>query len=131
MTLTLMSFEPDGTIHFSGLHQDIIVYRGLTKTLELVETMGMWLGLLDDIQGMNTVDSFHLDPGDTMLLFTDGIVEAIDKDGTMDGDRRLQEVFETCGDQSTGEIRDRIIKSLEGYAADDDVTMMVVKRDGQ
>ncbi|MDJ0763567.1 MAG: SpoIIE family protein phosphatase [Myxococcota bacterium] len=128
MTLTLMSFGPDGTIYYAGLHQDIYIFRKARGEVEAIETQGIWLGIIADIEGMNTVDQLHLDPGDTMLLFTDGIVEATDQDGQMYDNEQLISVLERCGEQSTPEIRDRILQSLIGYTTDDDVTMMVVQR---
>ena len=50
------------------------------------------------------------------------------KDGAIYGDNQLKNVFEQCADQSTTEIRDCILKSLDNYTTQDDVTMMVVKK---
>lgn len=129
MTVTLMSLEPDGTVHFSGLHQDLMIYRKAERQVESIETEGIWLGMLDDTSGMNAIDSLHLEPGDTMLLFTDGIVEARDGDDNMFGQEKLTDVFERFGDESTKAIIERIMKSLKDFKTDDDVTILVVKRD--
>ncbi len=100
----------------------------LAKKVDLVETSGMWIGMMDDIQ---------LDVGDTVLLYTDGITEAweqtVEEDKrtveVMFGDDKLTAVFEKHGDKSTDEIQNEIIREIEtGYQTSDDITMFVMKR---
>ena len=53
MTITLMSFDSEVTVHFSGLHQDIMVFRDAERKVEIIQTQGFWIGLTDNIAGMN------------------------------------------------------------------------------
>ncbi len=128
MTIMLLAIGTDGTIHYSGLHQDVLVYRSTQQKVETVQTNGMWLGVVPDIDQLNSVAEIHLDEGDALLLTTDGIVEARDNAGQMYGISRLKAVLEEQGDRSTDALRDRILESVEGYNSNDDVTMMIVKR---
>jgi serine phosphatase RsbU (regulator of sigma subunit) len=139
MTMTVLAALKDGKFQFSGLHQDILVYRAETGKVEEVETNGMWIGILDDIDGMLADNQLQINPGDTFLLYTDGITEA-KKNGSaeakddpgdiedMFGDDKLVDLFGELASGTTEEIRDGILKSLEGYTCPDDVTMVVVKR---
>lgn len=137
MTITVLACHMNGAFHFSGLHQDILVYRVKSGKTELVETSGMWIGIVDDISSM--VDDFRLslDPGDTMLLYTDGITEAWKKGSIRDardpvmemfGEDRLIEIFSRCGNESSLAIKDAIVAELDQYECNDDITMVVVRR---
>ncbi|MCP4346026.1 MAG: AAA family ATPase [Desulfobacterales bacterium] len=134
MTISVLALYKDGKVEFAGLHEDILVYRSETSEIEKLETDGMWIGLIDDIEDMMTDDEFRMEPGDTMLLYTDGITESIPKGAHEDsgtdlfGDDRLTEILHRAGEQSGKEIRTEILNSLEGYKCVDDVTVVVLKR---
>nr|MDJ0765821.1 PP2C family protein-serine/threonine phosphatase [Myxococcota bacterium] len=137
MTLTAFVVHDNGTFHFAGLHQDVLIYRSQSQSVEIVETNGMWLGIVDDIQGMLDDHQLHLNVNDAVLLFTDGITEAQKKDGPADpentkvdmfGDERLRDAFQSVGDRSTEEIKETILSALRNYETDDDITMVIIKR---
>jgi len=137
MTITVLAALGKGRFQFSGLHQDIMIFRRATEKVELVETDGMWVGMIDDIDDMLSNSSLKLDPGDTMLLYTDGITEARKKDSVKDnrdvendmfGDNKLKDLFQVLGNKSTDDIKNGIMKELENdYICNDDVTMVVLK----
>ncbi len=137
MTITVMAAHKNGEFIFSGLHQDILIYNSGLCKVDTVETSGMWLGVVDDIEGLNQNEKLKLNIGDVMLVFTDGITEAWyresvrnerDPDRDMFGSRRLIDTFTRLGDRSTNEIKNGILKELEGYKCEDDVTMIILKR---
>lgn len=128
MTMTVLSLNTNGDIQFSGLHQDILVYRNQNRTIESINTDGMWMGILDDLEGMLPDHSFTLNTGDTMLLYTDGVTEAMDKDGAMYSDERLISLFEEHGSEPVETIKDAIIGDLETFSKPDDVTFVLLKR---
>lgn len=139
MTITVMATYEDGHFIFSGLHQDILIYRKKSQHVEIIETNGIWIGISEDISDMLQDDQFHLDAGDTLLIFTDGIVESWEKgiaqekkspEVHMYGQDRLEQFLKTSGNESAENIRNNILKSLEHYEANDDITMLVLKRVG-
>jgi serine phosphatase RsbU (regulator of sigma subunit) len=139
MTITVLAVHDEGKFYYSGLHQDIMVYRQKTGSVELFETRGMWLGILRDIVEMVDDDVVTLGPGDTMLIYTDGITEAWEKGSVKDhrdpeksmyGDERLVRVFKDLGEKPTEEIKQGIIDSLENYKCYDDVTLVLLRRIG-
>ena len=90
-----------------------------------------------NMDGLNSNDSLRLNIGDVMLIFTDGITEAWNKesvrnqrdpDRDMFGSKRLIEGLARLGDRSTNEIKNGILKELEGYKCEDDVTLIILKR---
>ena len=129
MTLTVFAFIESHEFLYSGLHQDIIVYRAKKHIIEIIETKGMWVGLIDDIDGMVDNNSFSLEKGDAFILYTDGITESyIEQRSTMFGVKKLAEIFLNTIDSGVDITCKRILQSLESYEKDDDVTFLIVKR---
>ena len=127
MTITVAAVYENNRVVFSGLHQDIFVYRKRSKTIDEIETTGMWIGIVDDVTGMVQDDDFQVAVGDTILLFTDGLTEAKDKAGQMFSAEQLQSVFAGVAHQSTETIKQRLISALADYTTDDDVTFLAIK----
>jgi serine phosphatase RsbU (regulator of sigma subunit)/ligand-binding sensor domain-containing protein len=129
MTITLMAIQPSGRIHYSGLHQDIMIYCSTTGQVELAETKGMWLGMMDKLGDTLPVDEIRLQNNDVLLLYTDGIVEAMDGGKKMYSDKKLAKVFQQFAHLSPQAVKQGIIDSLAGYTCNDDITFMVIKKD--
>ncbi|HPS92702.1 MAG TPA: PP2C family protein-serine/threonine phosphatase, partial [Methanothrix sp.] len=75
-----------------------------------------------------------LAPGDVLLLYTDGIVEAMNKMEDLFGERRLRSALTAAANLSAQEILDRILRDLAGFAEgveqSDDITAVVIKVTG-
>ena len=72
-----------------------------------------------------------LEPGDALLLFTDGMLEATDSKGREFGVERLKRAFLSIRDKSSDEIVRALIDKVGEHArgaAEDDRTVVVVKR---
>lgn len=73
--------------------------------------------------------SFDLAPGDTLVLFTDGVTEAIDVDGEIYGDRRFEEMLAGgVQDWSVQEVSQRVLGAIReferGAPQADDITSL-------
>lgn len=138
MTISVLACEKDGVFHVSGLHQDILVYRAETGDIEILPTVGMWIGVEEEIQDLNVNEKLMLNKKDALLLYSDGITEAWPKKATgrhvkeseMYGINGLLRAFGKSGHQTAEEIKTAVLTSLENYCFDDDATMLVVKRIG-
>lgn len=137
MTINVIACIKDGNFFHSGLHQDIMIYRAATCTVDRIETDGMWLGVMHNIRGMNRDSKFKMKIGDVMLLYTDGITESWKKGSVKDhreaetdmfGDDLLLDILNRSGTLSCHEIKSEILRELEEYALSDDVTMIIAKR---
>lgn len=128
MTITVLAVEKDGNFAFSGLHEDILIHRDATGEVEEVETSGMWIGLEPDISDILTTDHLRLSSGDCMVLYTDGITEAIGRDNELYGSKKMIEIIKENGTKSAHEIHQAIITSLNNWEKDDDVTLLVIKK---
>ena len=128
MTIVVLALESDGRFVFSGLHEDILLWREATGKVTAVRTNGMWIGIEPNISEMLQVDELTLEIGDCMVLITDGVIEA-KKDGVFFGSDRLVEVIEASGHSSAAEVHTSIRSALEDYSKPDDSVVMVVKRE--
>ena len=79
--------------------------------------------------------TLQLQPGDCLLLYTDGITEAMDEQGEMFGDDRLAAVFaQLAPNRSAKRIIDGVMQELDrfrkGQVGTDDVTAVVIRYHG-
>lgn len=76
-------------------------------------------------------DSRKLEPGDVMVVYTDGLVESRDCRNRLYGMERLRQAAVGCRELGAAEIRDVLLDSLEshcgGKTACDDITVVVVR----
>ena len=97
----------------------------------MIETRGdtFPLGILDDVQYEES--RFQLQPGDIIILYTDGIVEAMNEQKEMFGFDRLLEVVGRSGTLSADALLHEIddqVKEFAGNAVQhDDLTVIVIK----
>ena len=74
-----------------------------------------------------------LNPGDTLVLYTDGVTEAMDPFGHTFGSERLTETLEgsaRSADRLMGAILVAVNAHANGAALQDDVTLVLVRRSG-
>jgi serine phosphatase RsbU (regulator of sigma subunit) len=95
----------------------------------LVGTPGTLLGILDDAQVAFPETVVELGPGDAMVLYTDGVVEAR-RGGVMLGDTGLLDVARGCAGLSAQGIADRVRAAADrfsGGAPRDDIAVLVLR----
>jgi phosphoserine phosphatase RsbU/P len=126
-TLTLIRYEDGGRLVFAGAHEDILIYRAGRRTCEQIKTQGIWAGMLPDVPpGMVSDQECVLEPGDTILLHSDGITEARNRSREMFGLPRLRAAFEQAADLSLDDLRERLMGEVRGFMAEqnDDMTLV-------
>ena len=105
-------------------------YSARTGAARLVQTEGdtFPLGILDESDYQET--RIQLEPGDTIVFYTDGIVEALNEKVEMFGFERLLETVRGAGSISADglhkEILDRVTRFVGNAAQHDDLTVIVV-----
>ena len=128
MTILVLARGQGGVFQFSGLHEDILLWRTQTRRVERVQSNGMWIGIEPDISDRTPEDTLTMHIGDCMILFTDGVIEARRAEGGLFGEHRLVELIEAAGDQPAAVVHGRIKQALASYDKPDDVTLVVIKR---
>jgi sigma-B regulation protein RsbU (phosphoserine phosphatase) len=76
-------------------------------------------------------DTIHLDPGDTIVVFSDGVSEALNAAGEEFGDGLLLDAVLAAGNIPAQALVERVIAAVReftrGAAQSDDITVMVVR----
>ncbi len=132
VTATILRFYPGGQVVFAGAHEDLVVLRARTGVCEQIETHGTWLGVVPDIRGATFDEQLQLEPGDTLLLYTDGLSEAKDARGEQFGIGRICAALERRPAGPARVALDELIASLRGFTGvlADDVTTLVLRYEG-
>ena len=120
--------SPDGTfVYCNGGHNaPVLLRRGAVSRLE---TGGTILGLFEAVTYEQ--ESLTLEPGDTLVVFSDGISEAQNPAGEDYGDDRLLACLEDNRGASPMEMRDALLVSVRAFASGatpiDDMTVLVLR----
>ena len=109
-------------------HNPPLVSHGGTWAWERRRS-GVPLGLFD---GMTyRAHSLDLEPGDELLLYTDGVTEAMDAKGGLFGESRLEGLVNGTVDPSPEELVDAVTGSVarhaDGAEQSDDITVLALK----
>ena len=96
-----------------------------------METTGTWIGLTNNIEGYIQDENLPFEKGDAMLLYTDGVVEAMNVEGELFGEDRLMQLFLLNVKQKSSRIMETIIDNVDGFQESqmDDMTLLVIKKD--
>ncbi|HET9955148.1 MAG TPA: substrate-binding domain-containing protein [Polyangiaceae bacterium] len=132
-TLTLMRYWTDGRVLMAGAHEDLILLRTCAESSEMIQTPGVWAGITKELSPEAMIQyELQLDPGDLLLLYSDGVTEAMNQDLQMFGVERLRRVFEAHRQKSAYAIREAIMSEVSNWtrSRDDDVTVAVLRYRG-
>jgi DNA-binding LacI/PurR family transcriptional regulator/serine phosphatase RsbU (regulator of sigma subunit) len=126
-TLTIMRAEYDGKLTFAGCHEDFFIYRAATGLCQQVPTPGFWVAAVADLEALTIDSTEHLQPGDILVLYTDGVTEARNHLHEQFGIQRLRKVIEATHTQPVEEICSSVIEAVRAWAPsqDDDMTIFV------
>ena len=131
VTCLYMVLEPEtGKVVYANAGHNLPYVRTSGGVIELRAT-GMPLGLLP---GMDYPEhEAVLAPGESVLLYSDGLVEAHDRAGDMFGFPRLRELMAT--ELPSTELLDHLLDELHGFVGkgwdqEDDITLVALQRTG-
>jgi sigma-B regulation protein RsbU (phosphoserine phosphatase) len=116
-------------VYVNAGHCDGIVLRA-NGDVQMLTTTGLPIGLFPKKPFEQA--SFSLAPGDTLLLYSDGVSEANDKDHNEFTVERVVAALRSATAQPCESILDCLIENIDAFAGGapqfDDITAMVVKR---
>jgi len=111
-------------------HNNPILFRCKSNSTEFLEATGQMLGPFPE--GTFKTESFMMEPDDILLLYTDGITEAQNEDGTYYGEQRLVEHLMNHCHSSSKEITQLILEDVQKFNTltenSDDKTIVTIKR---
>ncbi|MFZ0310640.1 MAG: SpoIIE family protein phosphatase [Candidatus Sulfotelmatobacter sp.] len=114
------------TVANSGLPRPIHVQDGKNH---VIEATGLPLGLFDDADYDEF--RFRMKPGDMFVFFSDGILDARNRNGEMFGRGRVEQIVADCKGRSADCVVDSLFKAAAEHSAGvetfDDQTVVAIK----
>jgi serine phosphatase RsbU (regulator of sigma subunit) len=111
-------------------HNPPVVLRRSGSTFESLHNCGPPLGMVDGVRYVPR--SIALNPGDTLLLYTDGVTEAENSQSAQFGLDRLQQAIVEARGQPARSVVEHVIKRVAEFAGgapqSDDITCVAVVR---
>ena len=114
----------------SGGHDAPLLVHSDGSSELLPLTGGIALGIVPDLAyGQNSV---VLDHGETLVLYTDGVTEAMNGEGEQFGIERLRKVFTGRAPKDANEAAHKVFEAVntfaDGAAQSDDITCLTLRR---
>ncbi|MFZ5892468.1 MAG: SpoIIE family protein phosphatase [Myxococcota bacterium] len=130
-TLCLFRYHRDGALTFAGGHEDALIYRAATNTVESLSNRGPWVGGVSELNNVEQGHQ-HLQPGDVLLLYTDGVIEAHNVSHEPFGSDRLIALLQREGREPVERIREHIFETILAWSptVQDDITVLVARHVG-
>jgi serine phosphatase RsbU (regulator of sigma subunit) len=129
-TAFLAEFDPASrALTYINAGHNAPILRRSTGAIERLSNGGLPLGMWADksYEAGNVI----LQPGDWLVIFTDGVVEAVNAHDEEYGEQRMLNVLQTGVTATPDELLRRIMSDLDLFvgatAQHDDVTCMLVK----
>jgi len=114
----------------AGHDYPIIVRRGGAE-VEVLASEGRFLGMVDNFYAEEGGVTLH--PGDSLVIYSDGVTDAINHDDEMYGLQRFTELLRGSHDLGATPMRDAVLAGIDEFRADaqaqDDITLLIIKRD--
>jgi sigma-B regulation protein RsbU (phosphoserine phosphatase) len=114
------------TVANSGLPRPLYVHGGKN---EVIEATGLPLGLFDETDYDEF--RFRMKPGDMFVFFSDGILDARNRNGELFGRGRVEQIVSECAPKSADCVVDSLFKAVAEHSAGmetfDDQTVVAIR----
>ncbi|MBC8503741.1 MAG: SpoIIE family protein phosphatase [Anaerolineales bacterium] len=123
----------EGTLIYAnaGHNPPILLRSGDDASIDLLEKTGLPIGIEEETAWENR--NIQINPGDVLVLYTDGIPEAQNGTGEFFRRQTLEKVINDNIGRSAEGLQQAILDALYEFLGDvppqDDITLMVIKRD--
>ena len=122
-----------GTLTYSnaGHNPPYVLSAEDGSSVQALVRTGIPLGIFEDIPWERR--DVQLAPGDMLVLYSDGIPEAQDRQGSFFGEERLLETVQASRGCSAQDVREVLLAQVRRFVGDapqyDDITLMVLVRE--
>ncbi len=132
VTMLYAVYDPrTGNLTYAnGGHNTPIIVHPDGSATQIPLTGGIALGVMDELEyEQKTVT---IEPGDTLIMYTDGVTEAMNIDGEEFGMERLCNLFADAPPTNLHESNSALFSAISDFEGDapqsDDITCMMVRR---
>ncbi|MFK5969212.1 MAG: PP2C family protein-serine/threonine phosphatase [Candidatus Marithrix sp.] len=132
LTLSLLDYK-DGVLQLTGQHEEVLLVRKDGK-IEKIDTfdLGFSIGIIVDITKFTNHQKIQLNPGDGIVLYTDGITEAHNIEKEQYGLDKLCQVVSNSWSGTAKAVQQAVINDVKNYIGTqkvfDDITLLVLKQ---
>jgi serine phosphatase RsbU (regulator of sigma subunit) len=129
-TVVYCTVSRSGELRWSNAgHPKPLLVRSNCEPKSL-ESTGIPIGMMDI--AAYEVKSIQLEPGDKIVLFSDGVSEASNTQGECFDKRRLNEILRAHASAGCAELHAKLVDAVEEFSdgceqEDDDITMLVLE----
>jgi len=128
----LLNFKTGDLLFSNAGHNPPLMIRSGQKPEWLKVPEGFVLGGMED--AVYRTERISLDPGDRILLYTDGVTEAMNREKAFYSEKRLMSAVERGKSASVEALIQEVLRSVkeftEGEALSDDVTLLALQFNG-
>ncbi|MDM8566543.1 SpoIIE family protein phosphatase [Candidatus Halobeggiatoa sp. HSG11] len=132
LTLSLLDYQ-NGILQLTGQHEEVLLVKENGK-IERIDTfdLGFMVGVVNDISKFTSHQEISLQPGDGIVLYTDGITEAQNIEEKQYGLERLCKVVSNYWSGNAGDVQRAIVADVKNYIGKqkvfDDITLLILKQ---
>jgi serine phosphatase RsbU (regulator of sigma subunit)/putative methionine-R-sulfoxide reductase with GAF domain len=127
----ILSLDTGELVYANAGHNLPLLFRRKKNVLDQLPKGGTALGVIDDLTLEN--HSLLLRPGDVLMLYTDGVTDALSPDGDFFGEDRLFNLVRLHGRETVQNLLEALDDALldfrRGLAPVDDITLVAVRRE--
>ncbi|MDD4127484.1 MAG: SpoIIE family protein phosphatase [Methanomicrobium sp.] len=125
----ILDNENHSITYVNAGHNPPMIYHYADKTISELASTGIAMGAMEDAEYKSKV--CPLKSGDVMVLYTDGITEAMNEKEEMYGESRLQDIIRSSVNFPAKDILKRILDDVKLFSGNapqyDDITLMVIQ----
>jgi serine phosphatase RsbU (regulator of sigma subunit) len=127
-TMFYCTLDSGGLLRWANAgHCAPLLVRG-REIVASLDATGMPAGLIEGVSYCSA--SAHLQPGDRLVVFTDGLADAVNAKGEHFGLKRLRQLLCDGADMDAAELLKRLLRRVEAFAEGsdfgDDITALVL-----
>ena len=127
--LFLLSSQGSGQFISAG-HNPAFLFRSATGKIEELESGNLILGAFLSVSYQSS--PLHLDAGDILVVYSDGLTDARDPQEEMFGQQRLLQIIQQEAPKGSNALREKLLKAIEEFTQrlpqTDDITLLVVEK---
>lgn len=132
MALGVLDLEESTLVFARAGHNPLLVQRADSEAIESIKPTGAALGLMNGGTFEHTIEEVvvHLKPGDLLVVYTDGVTEAMNARHELYGEERLEAVVRETSAPASATLQrvvDDVVSFCNGAPGHDDMTLLVAR----
>jgi sigma-B regulation protein RsbU (phosphoserine phosphatase) len=118
-----------GELEYSNGGHNVPYVIGAERLVPVGQPAGMALGIVDDVRYQTSRVS--LNPGETLVLYTDGVTEAMDQQSRLFSTPRFEQTLKRLADQRPIDLLTKLVKDVQAFSSGtvqaDDITLLALR----